>query len=145
MKKVKKLYKQTKKIKCFPGKQGGIFTLFATNIPSRECFFVKKYFRVFEIFRFHLRFFKLLNFCEALDFPTVGTFIIVLRTNTAILRSSLLMTGIINLDKKRICDISHDARIIEIRKKNCITRITANFDGKLIITHKRKNIKQKNS
>lgn len=47
------------------------------------------------------------------------------------------MSEIINLDHKRICDISCDEKIVEIRKKDCITRITANPDGTLSITHER--------
>jgi len=42
-----------------------------------------------------------------------------------------------NLDKKRVCDMSADARTIEIRKKDCITRITSNPNGTLNITHER--------
>jgi len=41
----------------------------------------------------------------------------------------------INPVGKRICDISSDKRIIEIRKKDCVTLITANPDGTLNITH----------
>lgn|GEM_PF-610707 len=44
-----------------------------------------------------------------------------------------------NLDHKRVCDISTDSKIIEIRKKDCITRIKANSDGTLKITHERIN------
>ena len=40
-----------------------------------------------------------------------------------------------NLDHKRICDLSADKLFIEIRKKGCITKITANSDGTLNITH----------
>lgn len=43
----------------------------------------------------------------------------------------------LNLDYKRVCDISIDLKIVEIRKKDCITRITANPDGTLNIVHKR--------
>ena len=45
------------------------------------------------------------------------------------------MSEVINLDHKRVCDISTDARVIEIRKKDCITRISANTNGTLNITH----------
>jgi len=51
------------------------------------------------------------------------------------------MTEILNLDYKRICDISTDARIIKIKIKNCITIITSNPDGTLKITHKYINSK----
>jgi len=44
---------------------------------------------------------------------------------------------VMNLDQKRICDISTDAKVIEIRKKDCVTKITANPDGTLEITHER--------
>lgn len=42
-----------------------------------------------------------------------------------------------NLDNKRICDISADTRVIKIRRKDCVTRITANPYGTLKITHER--------
>lgn len=38
-----------------------------------------------------------------------------------------------NLNGKRVCDRSEDKRIVEIRQKDCITRITANPDGTLKI------------
>lgn len=38
-----------------------------------------------------------------------------------------------NNNGKRVCDISTDKRIVEIRQKDCITRITANSDGTLKI------------
>jgi hypothetical protein len=38
---------------------------------------------------------------------------------------------------KRVCDISQDFRIVEIQRKNCITKITANTDGRLRITQER--------
>lgn len=47
------------------------------------------------------------------------------------------MKEIANLDHKRVCDISHDKKTIEIRKKDCVTRITAKPDGTLNITHER--------
>lgn len=47
------------------------------------------------------------------------------------------MNEVINLDQKRVCDISTDAKIIEIRRKDCITKITATSDGTLEITHER--------
>lgn len=45
------------------------------------------------------------------------------------------MEQIKNLDDKRVCDKSKDGKVIEIRKKNCITRITANVDRTLKVTH----------
>ena len=45
------------------------------------------------------------------------------------------MTEIRNLNGKRVCDKSEDSRVIEIRLKNCVTRITANPDGTLKIEH----------
>ena len=42
-----------------------------------------------------------------------------------------------NLDQKRVCDVSSDRKIAEIRRKDCTTRITANPDGTLNITHER--------
>ena len=49
------------------------------------------------------------------------------------------MNEVINLDRKRVCDISTDAKIIEIRKKDCVTKIQANADGTLEIIHERIN------
>lgn len=47
------------------------------------------------------------------------------------------MKEVINLDSKRVCDQSIDKRIIEIRRKDCVTRITANSDGTLNVTQER--------
>lgn len=47
------------------------------------------------------------------------------------------MNEVQNLDKKRVCDVSTDGKVIEIRKKDCVTRITANPDGTLRITQER--------
>ena len=44
------------------------------------------------------------------------------------------MEQVKNLDNKRVCDKSKDGRVIVIRKKDCITRITANTDQTLKIT-----------
>ena len=49
------------------------------------------------------------------------------------------MKEVANLDHKRVCDVSSDSKIIEIRKKDCITQIKANPDGTLNITHMRVN------
>lgn len=48
------------------------------------------------------------------------------------------MDEIKNLDGKRVCDIARDKKTIEIGKKSCITLITANADGTLVVTHIRK-------
>lgn len=45
------------------------------------------------------------------------------------------MSEVINLDHKRVCDVSADKRTVEIKRKDCVTRITANLDGTLNITH----------
>lgn len=45
------------------------------------------------------------------------------------------MQAVQNLDFKRVCDVSDDSKIIEIRKKDCVTKIMANTDGTLTITH----------
>ena len=50
------------------------------------------------------------------------------------------MNEIKNLDNKRVCDISADAKIIEIRRKDCITRVKANLDGTLSIEQERVNV-----
>jgi len=47
------------------------------------------------------------------------------------------VTEVKNLDSKRVLDVSADMKMVEIRKKECITRITANPDGTLKITHER--------
>lgn len=49
------------------------------------------------------------------------------------------MKEVQNLDCKRVCDISNDTKVIEIRKKDCVTRIIANPDGTLNISHVRVN------
>ncbi len=43
----------------------------------------------------------------------------------------------LNLDCKRVCDISTDYKTVVIRKKDCLTTITANTDGTLSIIHER--------
>ena len=45
------------------------------------------------------------------------------------------MEQVKNLDDKRVCDKSKDSKVIIIRKKDCITCITANADKTLNITH----------
>ena len=47
------------------------------------------------------------------------------------------MKEIKNLDNKRICDISADGTVIIIRRKDCVTRITANKDGTLNVAQER--------
>ena len=49
------------------------------------------------------------------------------------------MSEVTNLNSKRVCDISIDRKVIEIRKKDCVTRITANTDGTLKIINERIN------
>ena len=44
------------------------------------------------------------------------------------------MLEVVNRDEKRVCDVSEDNRLVEIRRRDCITRITANPDGTLSIT-----------
>ena len=41
------------------------------------------------------------------------------------------MEPVKNLNDKRVCDISHDRKVVEIVQKGCLTRITANPDGTL--------------
>lgn len=45
------------------------------------------------------------------------------------------MEPVKNLNDKRICDISHDRKVVEIVQKGCLTRITANPDGTLNIVN----------
>jgi len=47
------------------------------------------------------------------------------------------MNEVKNLNDKRVCDVSTDERAIEIKQKDCVTRITANPDGTLKITQHR--------
>jgi len=47
------------------------------------------------------------------------------------------MNEVTNLDGKRICDMSADKHVIVIRKKGCVTRIVANSDRTLNVTHER--------
>ena len=47
------------------------------------------------------------------------------------------MKKVLNLDKKRVCDISIDEKVVVIRHKDCVTRITANSDGTLSIVQER--------
>ena len=42
---------------------------------------------------------------------------------------------VINLYKKRVCDLSNDKKIVQIRRGDCVTYIRANQDGTLHITH----------
>ena len=45
------------------------------------------------------------------------------------------MREVRNINNKRICDISNDKKVVEIRLKDCLTIITANPDGTLNISH----------
>jgi len=47
------------------------------------------------------------------------------------------MNEVINLDQKRVCDMSADKRTIEIRKRDCVTKILANSDGTLKVVNER--------
>jgi len=47
------------------------------------------------------------------------------------------MNQVTNLNNKRVCDLSEDKRVVEIRKGDCLTMIRANPDGTLDITHLR--------
>lgn len=42
---------------------------------------------------------------------------------------------ITNLNKKRVCDLSNDKKVAQIRRGDCVTYICANQDGTLQITH----------
>ena len=46
------------------------------------------------------------------------------------------MEEVRNLDKKRVLDKSKDNRVIEIRRQDCVTRITANPDMTMNISHR---------
>ena len=47
------------------------------------------------------------------------------------------MIKVNNLEQKRVCDVSEDKRVIVIRKKGCVTKITANPDQTLKIIQER--------
>jgi len=47
------------------------------------------------------------------------------------------MNEVRNLNKKRVGDVSKDVRLFEIQIKDCVTKITANADRTLNITHER--------
>ena len=47
------------------------------------------------------------------------------------------MNRFTNLDNKRVCDVSMDKRIVEIRKRRCVAKIRANPDGTLKIVNER--------
>lgn len=44
---------------------------------------------------------------------------------------------ILNLNQKRVCDLSDDKKVIRIRKGDCVTYIHANRDGTLSCVHRR--------
>ena len=47
------------------------------------------------------------------------------------------MKEITNLDEKRVCDISLDGRVVEIKRKDCVTKVMANPDGTRLIIQER--------
>ena len=47
------------------------------------------------------------------------------------------MSEVLNLDSKRVCDISGDGKVVEIRRKDCITKIYAKPDGTLAVIQER--------
>lgn len=51
------------------------------------------------------------------------------------------MKEVRNLDDRRVCDISNDSKVAEIVRKDCVTRISAQPDGTLQITHERITVK----
>ena len=67
--------------------------------------------------------------------PTLTTYFFWIKWNLLFPQKGATMEQIKNLDDKRVCDKSKDGKVIEIRKKNCITRITANADRTLKVTH----------
>ena len=40
-----------------------------------------------------------------------------------------------NLNKKRVCDLSNDKKVVQIRRGDCVTYIRDKQDGTLQITH----------
>ena len=49
------------------------------------------------------------------------------------------MNQVLDLNNKRVFDISDDKKIIELRLKNCITTVSTNPDGTFNISHKKVN------
>lgn len=47
------------------------------------------------------------------------------------------MTKIMDINHKRVCDISDDRKTVEIRRKDCVTIIRTKPDGTLSVTHER--------
>lgn len=47
------------------------------------------------------------------------------------------MNQVLDLNNKRVFDISDDKKIIEHRRKDCITTISISPDGTLNISHRR--------
>jgi len=48
------------------------------------------------------------------------------------------MNEVRNLDGKLVCSIRRDASLVEIVKKDCVTRIQLSSDGMIKVTHTRK-------
>ncbi|NMA83211.1 MAG: hypothetical protein GX962_05035 [Epulopiscium sp.] len=49
------------------------------------------------------------------------------------------MNQVLDLNNKRVFDISDDKKTLELRRKNCITTVSANPDGTFNISHKKVN------
>ncbi len=50
------------------------------------------------------------------------------------------MTQVKDLNHKRVCDISDDGKVAYIRRGDCVTKITADKDGNLKISHEKSPI-----
>ena len=66
---------------------------------------------------------------------TLKTYFFWNKRNLLLPQKGAKMEQVKNLDDKRVCDKSKDSKVIVIRKKDCITRITANADRTLKVTH----------
>ena len=49
------------------------------------------------------------------------------------------MNQVLDLNNKRVFDISDDKKTLELSQKNCITTVSANPDGTFNISHKKVN------
>lgn len=47
------------------------------------------------------------------------------------------MEMILNLDKKRVCDLSYDKKVVVIKRKDCTTIIMGDDEGRLHIINRR--------
>ena len=64
-----------------------------------------------------------------------GNYRLTIRAKPSPASGASAMIGVINREHKRVCNVSKDAKVVEIRKRDCVTRIKANTDGTLEISN----------